>query len=235
MSAASPSAQKAPSTEPTVPLSEKQAARPSFSVPDAVDYPPAPSETNRYRILVHDPATGTISTADATSVAADHNEVLTPSQIMPRLANPAKFLPHFDVLQSQGYEAVSGSGDVLVFRKVREPTEPGTVFLRRTAAGSASASAHLAGSGTASQAPAINPIDMMGSESVTPAIGNFTSPTGYVSYDHDLSFGGGESGFVVKPPPPFRKYNSIAAASDADTEYDRKDKASDKSSPYCGA
>jgi hypothetical protein len=40
-----------------------------------------------------------------------------------RLNNPAKFLPYFQGLQDEGYEIIGGSGDILVFKKVREASE----------------------------------------------------------------------------------------------------------------
>ena len=220
------------STAPADLQAEGEGPKVESSASENTASPAAPSETNLYKILVYDSEAGSVSTADAASVAPDHQEVLTPAQAMTRLTHPARFLPYFGPLQAQGYEVISGSGDVLIFRKVRDATEPGTVFLRGVTGATVpdSTGAASADSKTTSPAPAVNPIDMMGSEPIIPNIGNFTSPTGYVSYDHDLSIGGGESGFVVKPPPPFRKYNSIAATSDADTSYDGNKKTKGKRS-----
>lgn len=155
-----------------------------------------------YKILVYDPQEQKISTAVATSTVPDDVEVLTPAEAVTQLSNPAKFLPHFGPLQAQGYEVVSSDHNVLVFRKMREATEPGTVFLR-------GAGYTPPGPRRVAPTPAVNPIDMMGSESVVPNIGNFASPTGYANY------GELETGPAVpkrKPPPPFR------AASDVDYE-----------------
>ena len=103
-----------------------------------------------------------------------------------RLSNPIKFFPHLGPLQAQGYEIVSGSGDVLVFRRVRD-AQPGAE--------------NIAIPGTAErpavyQAPRVNPIDMMGSQPVTPHSYS-ASPTGYVNYED-------EAEALNKPLPPFR-------------------------------
>jgi len=87
-----------------------------------------------------------------------------------RLSNPAKFFPHFQPLQSQGYEIVSGSGDVLVFRRVRIGKSASTERL------SAQQAHH------AQRKRTTNPIDgMQGSPIAT--TGDFASPTGFVNYD----------------------------------------------------
>ncbi|KAH8694566.1 hypothetical protein BGZ61DRAFT_452112 [Ilyonectria robusta] len=107
-----------------------------------------------YKILAYDASSHTMSIADATTTMND-DSTSTLSDVLLRLSNPSKFLPYFESLQSQGYDIVSGSGDVLIFRKVRQGDDK-PIF-----------------------SPRINPIDMMGKS----AIGTFTSPTGFVNYD----------------------------------------------------
>jgi len=77
-------------------------------------------EPTIYKILAYDPTMQAISTAETTSVVPDSTTPLTPAEVLLRLSNPTKFFPYFSTLQREGYEIVSGSGDVLVFRKVRE-------------------------------------------------------------------------------------------------------------------
>ncbi|KAH7146324.1 hypothetical protein EDB81DRAFT_947311 [Dactylonectria macrodidyma] len=113
-----------------------------------------PDDLSMYKILAFDASSQTMSIADATTTM-DNDSPSTLSDILLRLTSPSKFLPHFESLQAQGYEVASGSGDVLIFRKVRE------------------------GDGRPAYPPRVNPIDMMGK----PAIGNFASPTGFVNYD----------------------------------------------------
>ncbi|KAF4980034.1 hypothetical protein FZEAL_3896 [Fusarium zealandicum] len=136
-------------------------------------------ESVSYKILAYDPSSQTMNVAEASALSGD-DAPMTLSDALLQLSSPAKFLPHFKPLQAQGYEVVSGSGDVLIFRKVR--------------AGTAS-DAGLEGM-AATYPTRVNPIDMMGRS----AIGSFASPTGFVNYE-TLS----ES--RDRPAPP---YGSIA-------------------------
>lgn len=185
-------------------LSEAPSDKTGTSKETTADKPDdSPGEVNQqptlYKILVYDAKTETVNAADATSVVPDDMKAVTPAEAVTRLSNPAKFLPHFGPLQAQGYEVVSGEDDVLVFRKTREATEPGTAFLRGTRYAS------LPEPKPAS--PAVNPIDMMGSESVIPNTGNFASPTGYANYGEGEREDEGVS--KRKPPPPFRDASEI--------------------------
>ena len=118
-------------------------------------------EPTVYKILAYDPTMQSISTAETTSIVNDSASALTPAEVLLRLSNPAKFFPHFEPLKSQGYEIVSGSGDVLVFRKVRAAVSPSSLVEKRKST---------------------NPIDGMQSSPVA-ATGNFASPTGFVNHD----------------------------------------------------
>lgn len=131
---------------------------------------PEVSEPTIYKILAYDPIMQSVSIAETTSIVTDTASALTPAEVIERLSNPAKFFPHFEPLSSQGYEIVSGSGDVLVFRKVRsaipppsntEPPPPPPQEPKRTST---------------------NPIDGMQSTPIA-ATGNFASPTGFVNHD----------------------------------------------------
>ena len=126
-------------------------------------------EPTLYKILAYDPTMQAIDIAETTSVVNDTASPLTPAEVLLRLSNPAKFFPHFGPLQAQGYEIVSGSGDVLVFRKVRVAALP-----------------KVESSSIRSPRKSINPIDGMQS-SLTPATGNFASPTGFVNHDFPVS------------------------------------------------
>ena len=70
-----------------------------------------------YRVLAYDPLTLQITQAETNSSFHTTHECLHPSEILPRLNNPSKFLPYFKEMQTDGYEIVSGGGDILVFRK----------------------------------------------------------------------------------------------------------------------
>ncbi|OLN95832.1 hypothetical protein CCHL11_02688 [Colletotrichum chlorophyti] len=142
-----------------------------------------------YKILAYDPTMQAINTAETTSVVPDSATPLTPAEVLLRLSNPTKFFPYFSPLQKQGYEIVSGSGDVLVFRKVRDAE---AVSNEQTSV----SFAPTIEKPTTYKAPKVNPIDMMGSDPVVPSAYS-SSPTGYLNYDYP----GAET--VDKPPPPF--------------------------------
>ncbi|KAA8564256.1 hypothetical protein EYC84_011201 [Monilinia fructicola] len=115
-------------------------------------------EPTTYKVLAYDSTMQSINIAETTSIVTDTASALTPAEVLLRLSNPTKFFPHFQPLQAEGYEIVSGGGDVLVFRKVRSP--------RRL-----SSQADLKNNTT-------NPIDGM-----QVATGRFASPTGFVNHD----------------------------------------------------
>ncbi|PVH85920.1 hypothetical protein DL98DRAFT_511018 [Cadophora sp. DSE1049] len=129
-------------------------------------------EPTLYKILAYDPTMQSVSTAETTSIVPDSSDSLTPAEVLLRLSNPSKFFPHFESLQSQGYEIVAGSGDVLVFRKVRS----GAPVLPKV---ETPAEAHEKAV-TQERKRVTNPIDGMQS---TPITGDFASPTGFVNYD----------------------------------------------------
>jgi hypothetical protein len=122
-----------------------------------------------YKILAYDPTMQSISVAETTSIVTDSSQALTPAEVLLRLSNPAKFFPHFGPLQSQGYEIISGSGDVLVFRKVR-------------AASPIKAAEAASNAALDRKKKVTNPIDGMQTSPVA-ATGNFASPTGFVNHD----------------------------------------------------
>ena len=129
--------------------------------------PYSESEPTVYKILAYDPTMQNISIAETTSVVPDQAAPLTPSEVLLRLSNPSKFFPHFDPLRAEGFEIVSGSGDVLVFRKVREAASPTSTQTQTPD----------------TSAPPVNPIDMMGRQFLPNAAASRASPTGFVNYN----------------------------------------------------
>lgn len=129
-----------------------------------------------YKVLAYDPDTQTVNVAETTSTV--HNDALpsAPADILLKLSHPSKFLPYFSSLEMQGYEMLTGSGDILVFRKTRP------------------ASTTMAPQSPQMGPTRINPIDMMGK----PLSGNFASPTGFVNYEILADE------HISKPAPPFR-------------------------------
>ena len=70
-----------------------------------------------YCVLAYDSSTQLVSRAETASSLSSSDEILHPTQVLPRLNNPAKFVTHFEKMQKDGYEIVSGGGDILIFRK----------------------------------------------------------------------------------------------------------------------
>ncbi|KAI0387897.1 hypothetical protein F5Y04DRAFT_241253 [Hypomontagnella monticulosa] len=131
------------------------------SATDSKVEPNPVTEPTVYKVLAYDPTMQKINIAETTSIVPDQASPLTPAEVLLRLSNPTKFFPHFAPLQAEGFEIVSGSGDVLVFRQVR-PSKPAH---KETSSGP------------------INPIDMMGKPAPHPSAAAFVSPTGFINYD----------------------------------------------------
>lgn len=145
----------------------------------------------RYRILAYDPVMQKVNMAETTSLVPDFTSALSPADALLRLSQPLKFFPFFATLEEEGFEIVSGSGDVLIFRQARPPagtnagTKPEEAVPEPT------------------ERP-VNPIDMTGRVKImSPASANFASPTGYVNYDQLLE----NEPSNLPPPPPRVKYN----------------------------
>ncbi|KAI6532675.1 hypothetical protein MCOR10_002830 [Pyricularia oryzae] len=132
-----------------------------------------------YKVLAYDPTTQIFEMAQTTSTVPDNTTGLPPAEALVRLAHPIKFFPYFAPLQAQGFEIVSGSGDVLVFRKSRQNT--------------------LVEEAPFTQTPRINPIDMTGASSMSSTATSFLSPTGFSRYEPDPDPTNDQ-----RPPPPRR-------------------------------
>ncbi|AEO60802.1 hypothetical protein MYCTH_2310410 [Thermothelomyces thermophilus ATCC 42464] len=102
-----------------------------------------PTSPVLYKVLVYDPTTECIRTAETASTVRESTAPLTPAEILLRISNPAKFFPHFGPLQAQGFEMVSGSGDVLIFRKVRDAVPAAAEATSSTPHASAAAAAPI--------------------------------------------------------------------------------------------
>ena len=138
------------------------------------ELPPSTSDSPViYKVLAFDPTRQVVSagTTSSMSTQSTKERILTPAEVIPRLHSPARFLAYFSLLQAEGYEIVSGGGDVLVFKKVRESIEtPSRAKDQATAAPETWPPYHSF----------VNPIDG------TTTTGNFASPTGFVNYDSIL-------------------------------------------------
>ena len=106
----------------TAPAAEMQAQHSSVSHHEAKpesqnEVESASSGPVSYKTLAYDPSTQTISVAETTSAVHSNASPATPADVLVLLSHPAKFFPYFKALHAQGYEIVSGGGDVLVFRQ----------------------------------------------------------------------------------------------------------------------
>ncbi|KAM7220181.1 hypothetical protein V8F06_004509 [Rhypophila decipiens] len=133
-----------------------------------------------YKVLVYNAESQSVEIAETTSIVPDTATPLTPAEVLLRISHPSKFLPHFTPLQAQGFEIVSGNGDVLIFRKLREAwvtPDPSDNASARQENGDPTA--------LSSNPPLINPIDMTGGGLREIDAYRFTSlsPTGFVNYN----------------------------------------------------
>lgn len=161
--------------------------------------PNATNEPTLYKILAYDPTMQKIEIAETSSFVPDTASALTPADALLRLSHPTRFFPHFAPLQAEGYEIISGTGDVLVFRKVRPETSKDRPAEKPPVPDQQGPTADEPGA----VETRINPIDMTGRPRFSPASANFASPTGYVNYDNIPETAAGK----LPPPPPKIKYN----------------------------
>lgn len=128
--------------------------------------PVLPAQSTTYKLLAFDPATGGVVSATTTSFAGDASESVLPvATIMTQLSTPEKFIPHINALHEAGFQPVSSTSSMLVFKQVSQPS--------KTTAPAAP-----------STASPVNPIDGMGRATLPPPqTGNFASPTGFVNHD----------------------------------------------------
>ncbi|KAJ6017967.1 hypothetical protein N7451_001346 [Penicillium sp. IBT 35674x] len=74
-----------------------------------------------YRILTYDSSISQVTTAES-DLFFGVNESCPLVDVLSRLQNPGKFVPYFEQMQRDGYEIVTGGGDILVFRKADNVT-----------------------------------------------------------------------------------------------------------------
>lgn len=69
------------------------------------------------RILAFDSVNSQVVCAETTSSIHTNGPIRHAAEVLLHLNNPAKFLPYFAKMKADGYEIVSGGGDILIFRK----------------------------------------------------------------------------------------------------------------------
>lgn len=184
------------------PYVQSQTRTQSTTAQDANAETPPVSESFVYKILAYNPGMNTIDMAETTSGIPETDSLLSTSEVLLSLSNPAKFFPHFAPLRAQGFEIVSGSGDVLIFRKACESQNLGSSSSNSTHENPSPPLNKGAQARTATSAT-INPIDMTGKKGfVPPSTANFVSPTGYVNLDLPPLHKDESTNRADLPPPP---------------------------------
>ncbi len=150
-----------------------RAAAQAESIESKPDPATATQSSAIYKILALDPLTQEISSAVMTSSTAPTSgmaeSTTSLAEIIPKLRSPARFLAYIAPLQADGFELVSGGGDALVFKQVREPVQP-------SPSRAPTATVDVNDLDRRAANAYVNPIDGT-------TMGNFASPTGFVSYN----------------------------------------------------
>lgn len=102
----------------TMPIWEKHYEN-NTQAPETTNIPNASS----YKIVAFDPVSKTMSVAETLSTAGGNENPVPLPQALVQLAEPAKFLPYLKSLQAQGYEVISGSRHLLIFRQTQPVSE----------------------------------------------------------------------------------------------------------------
>ncbi|SPJ81517.1 uncharacterized protein FTOL_08922 [Fusarium torulosum] len=105
----------------TMPISHKH--YPTTDCKTEANKVPQEPHATSYKILAFDPSSKMMSVAQATSTVCMNESPMSLTDALVHLKDPAKFLPYFKSLQDQGYEVISGSGHMLVFRQMRPASE----------------------------------------------------------------------------------------------------------------
>lgn len=181
------------------------------------------AEPPLYKVLAYDSGNDMMSTATTTTSVLPGSEAERPLGIpeaLGRLYQPARFVPYFADLQSDNFQAIAATREVIVFRKVKANAEPekqteGNNKVGLEDHGLAGLKAGLDESlskGSSKQKREqrdansnVNPIDGTSRREFQPATGNFASPTGFVNHD------------PVFPPEP-KQEESSTSEKDVDPE-----------------
>lgn len=135
----------------------RTSSAPELLLPSSVKSSVEWAEPALYKVVAYDSGNDIITTVTTTSKFSDSEGPLSVTQALTQLYQPARFVPSFSKLQSDGYQVISASKDLLVFRKVKnealdESLDP------------------------------VNPVDGASRPPQVPT-GNFASPTGFVNFD----------------------------------------------------
>lgn len=136
-----------------------------------------------YKLIAYDSGNDLITTVTTTSIFSNVETPISIPEALSQLYQPARFVSHFASLQSEGYQVIHATKDLLIFKKVEaeastttaapEPVKPTSYEIKSP--GETAVRDH---------ARTTNPIDGMSSRPLAePSTGNFASPTGFVNHD----------------------------------------------------
>ncbi|KAF5722101.1 hypothetical protein FMUND_3193 [Fusarium mundagurra] len=105
---------------PTIPILEKHY---KSTTEESTTKTPKMPNTASYKIVAFDPVSRVMSVAEANSAVGASDKPMPIPDALVKLVDPANFLPYVKSLQEEGYEVVSGSGQMLIFRKMQSTDE----------------------------------------------------------------------------------------------------------------
>ncbi|KAK5142636.1 hypothetical protein LTR04_002163, partial [Oleoguttula sp. CCFEE 6159] len=144
-------------------------------------------EPAQYKILAYDSGNDIITTATTTTNFPDTSEnPISISDALSQLYQPARFIPHFATLQSEGYQVIYSARDLLIFKKKGEAAAATTSeasLETKPAPAVEPIKTIVAEEKADSPSRSVNPIDGTAYPPPQPQTGNYASPTGFVNHD----------------------------------------------------
>ncbi|KAF5644969.1 uncharacterized protein FTJAE_2593 [Fusarium tjaetaba] len=104
---------------PTMPIMEKHYTP---EAKESTTKTPEMPNMASYKIVAFDPVSRVMSVAETNSAVGASDKPMPIPDALVKLIDPANFLPYVKSLQEEGYEVVSGSGQMLIFRK-KQPAD----------------------------------------------------------------------------------------------------------------
>ncbi|EWG46152.1 hypothetical protein FVEG_06723 [Fusarium verticillioides 7600] len=99
---------------PTMPIMEKHYTP---KAEESTTKTPEVPKLASYKIVAFDPVSRVMSVAEANSAVGANDKPMPIPDALVKLVDPANFLPYVKLVQEEGYEVVSGRGQMLIFRK----------------------------------------------------------------------------------------------------------------------
>lgn len=148
-----------------------------------------------YKVLAYDSGNDMMSSATTTTSVLPGSAEERPLGIpeaLSQLYQPARFVPYFAELQSDNFQAIAATREVIVFRQVKKVGElvkksqlsnRPQVGLEDHGLDALRASLERETARSQGRSSDVNPIDGTSRRHLEPTTGNFASPTGFVNHD----------------------------------------------------